>query len=232
MTRWSRVLAAGGNSTESARQALEQLCEAYWRPLYGFLRYKGNSHHQAEDLVQGFFAYLLSREENWFGKVQRERGRFRTYLLNALGFYVRDQWKKTQSTTKEGKQLVFSIDAKEEEGQTWDLPDHRSPEQEYERRWALALLDRVFKRMEQEAIQKGKALQFQELCPHILKDAGNETYKDVALKLGMNENSVTQEVHRMKKRYGALLQAEIAETVGDPDEIQAELAHLLEVFGQ
>jgi DNA-directed RNA polymerase specialized sigma24 family protein len=229
-THWTRVLAGGdASSGTEAKQAFAWLCEAYWQPLYVYLRRKGNDTQRAEDLVQGFFAHLLSRSEHWFSHVDRTQGRFRTYLLGAVDFYVRDEWVRETAIKRGGGKRLFYFDAQDEE-RHWDLPRHLTPVEAYEKRWALALLDRVMRLLEQEYRDRDKSGCFEMLCPHLLKEAGAETYLDVGRKLGMSEGAVTQEIRRMKERYGRLVRLEIQETVGSPAEVEDELRHLMEVL--
>jgi DNA-directed RNA polymerase specialized sigma24 family protein len=228
-THWTQVLAARDASETGAREAFAWLCEAYWRPLYVYLRRKGNDIERAEDLVQGFFAHLLSRSEHWFSHVDRTQGRFRTYLLGAVDFYVRDEWVRETAGKRGGGKRFLYIDAQDEECHR-GLPRHLTPVEAYEKRWALALLERVMRLLEQEYQERGKSGCFEMLCPHLLKEAGDETYLDVGQKLGMSEGGVTQEIRRMKERYGRLVRSEIQETVGSPAEVEDELRHLMEVL--
>jgi RNA polymerase sigma-70 factor (ECF subfamily) len=230
-THWTQVLAARDASETKAREAFAWLCEAYWRPLYVYLRRKGNDVERTEDLVQGFFAHLLSRSEHWFSHVDRTQGRFRSYLLGAVDFYVRDQWQRETAAKRGGGKRFLYIDAQDEESH-WDLPRHLTPVEAYEKRWALALLDRVMRLLEQEYRDRGKSACFEMLCPHLLKEAGAGTYSEVGRKLGMSEGAVAQEIRRMKERYGGLVRSEIQETVGSPAEVEDELRHLMGILAQ
>jgi DNA-directed RNA polymerase specialized sigma24 family protein len=230
-THWTEVLAAKNPSETRAREAFAWLCEVYWRPLYVYLRRKGNDSEGAEDLVQGFFTHLLSRSHHWFSQVDRTQGRFRTYLLGAVDFYVRDQWQREMAGRRSGGKRFLFIDAQDEE-RHWESLRQLSPLEAYEKRWALALLERVMRLLQREYQERGKSACFEMLCPHLLKEAGAETYAEAGRKLGLSEGAVTQEVRRMKERYGRLVRSEIQETVGSPTEVDDELRHLMEILGK
>jgi len=143
-TRWSVVLAAGGAETANARPALEKLCKTYWYPLYGYVRRQGKSPEDAQDLTQEFFARLL--EGNWVERADRQKGRFRSFLLTAMNHFLADEWDKARAQKRGGgvAPLPLQLDGAETR-YGLDPADRSTPEQEFERRWALALLDEVLK---------------------------------------------------------------------------------------
>ena len=225
-TRWSVVLAAGGDDANSGR-ALAELCEGYWYPLYAFVRRQGNSPHDAQDLTQEFFARLIAKD--WLGDVQRERGKFRSFLLAAMKHFLANEWKRGQRLKRGGGAEVLSLDADAAESRYTNEPaDIASAERLYDRRWALDLLDRVLSRLEEEWNRAGKTGHFAALQFCLTGD--KTPLADVAVRLGMTENAVKVAVHRMRGRYRELLRAEIAETVAEPSQVDAEMSELLAIL--
>lgn len=221
-THWSIVLSARGD-TGGAPMALGKLCRAYWHPLYAYVRRQGLSSHDAQDLTQEFFARLL--EKGWLGGVDRELGRFRSWLLAAMKHFLANEWDRSRAAKRGGGAVLFSFDALDAESRLLHEPATDSPEKIYDRRWAMALLDRVMTRLRAEMAGAGKLAHFEALkfCLTGEKDA----YAGVGERLAMSEGAVKVAVHRMRQQYRALLRAEIAETVATPAEIEDELRHLL-----
>ncbi len=221
-THWSVVVCARDDRS-GARMALEKLCRIYWPPLYGFVRRSGMSQHDAQDLTQEFFARLL--EKRWLGGVNRERGRFRSWLLAAMKHFLANEWKRGQRLKRGGGAAAFcSLDEFDAEARLLHEPITDSPEKIYERRWAMTLLDQVLARLRTEMAAAGKLGHFETLkfCLTGEKNA----YADVGARLGLSEGAVKVAVHRLRERYRALLRAEIAETVATEEEIDDELRSL------
>ena len=224
-TRWSLVLDASGATGTPA--ALEELCAAYWYPLYAFARRRGNAEADAQDLVQGFFATLI--EKDYLGDADRDRGRFRTFLLAAFKHFVSKERAKAGALKRGGDRTRLTLDFEDGERRYQLEPeDARTPEAEYERRWALTLLSRAQERL--AASYRGGAAkrrdQFEALRP-LLTGGPTQPYKDLAAQLGMSETAVKVAVHRMRQRYKDALRAEIADTVQDPMFIDDEITRLL-----
>jgi RNA polymerase sigma-70 factor (ECF subfamily) len=228
-THWSIVLAAQGAEDSSlAQSALGKLCAAYWYPLYAFVRRTGKSAHDAQDLTQEFFARLL--EKNWLADVDRDKGRFRSFLLTAMKHFLANEWDKTQAAKRGGGAPHLSLDAEDAEGRyTHEPADNATADKLYDRRWALAVLDAVLVKLEQEYASAGKAELYQALKPMIT--GGKSPYAEIAARFGIGEGTVKVSVHRLRERYRDLIRAEIAETVATAGEIDDELRHLLAALG-
>jgi len=228
-TQWSVVMAAGEDATDVSREALAQLCERYWGPLYAYVRRRGHDAHDAQDVIQGFFAQFLER--GCIKAASPGRGKFRAYLLTALKHYMANEHRRAQTQKRGGGQTVLSLDFGSAEGVCQIEPvQHDTPETLYEQRWALALLDGALQRLEREHAQNGKAALFGALSPCLTGEAGDTTYAQLAEQLGMSEGAVKVAVHRMRKRFGTLLRDEIAQTVANAAEIEEEIRHLFSLF--
>ena len=223
-TRWSVVLAAGQwRPGSSARAAIEQLAGSYWFPLYAYLRRKGNFPAQAEDLVQGFFARLL--EKDVLSAADPARGKFRSFLLASLDNYLHNEWDKEHAQKRGGRLIhIDSIDA--ESRYAIEPVDDMTPERVFERRWALAMLDRVLSRLRDEYTQRGHQKTFLAL-EHVLVGGRESSNAQIAEQLGMTEGTVKVAGHRLRRRYRELLREEIAQTVGDASLIDDEIRQLL-----
>jgi RNA polymerase sigma factor (sigma-70 family) len=228
-TRWSVVLAAGGDSTR-AGAALERLCGAYWYPLYAFARRSGQGAQDAEDLVQSFFAACLAG--GFLGRAEQAKGRFRSYLLVAFKRFAANEWAKARTQRRGGAGKVLALDAlTAEERYAVEPADVASPEKLFERRWALTLLEQVLAHLEAEQTASGNAKSFAVL-KEFLTDGGRGTsHEEVGRRLGLSAGAVKVAVHRLRKRYRELLEEEIAHTVTSPDEVEEERRHLLAALG-
>lgn len=227
-TRWSVVLAAGGSSSNpDSAAALEILCRACWPPIYAFVRRAGHDAEDALDLTQGFFAHLLA--SGAIAHAVPDRGRFRSYLLGALKHFLADARDRARAEKRGGGREILSLDAAAgEESYAWEPVDARTPETLYERRWALNLLARALERLEEECRLSGKGRLFATLRGFLAEQSAARTYPEAATDLGLTEANVRMTVSRLRRRYGELLRAEVAETLGagaDPDD---ELRHMLE----
>lgn len=213
--------------TTFARDALGKLCTTYWYPLYAFVRREGKSAHDAQDLTQEFFARLL--EKNWLGAVDRSRGRFRSWLLASMKHFLANEWDKSHAQKRGSGQALIPLDPADAESRYAHEPaDHATADKLYDRRWAYAVLDAVLARLREEFSAAGKCELFDALKPALTGE--KSPYADIAARLGMSEGAVKVSVHRLRERYRDLIRAEIAETVATPDEIEAELRHLLEAL--
>ena len=228
-THWSVVLAARDTASPEADVALAELCRTYWYPLYAFVRRKGHGPHDAQDLTQSFFARLL--EKNYVAQADRERGRFRTFLLAALTHFLADEWDKTQRLKRGGGREVISFDAASaEERYRLEPIDQLDAAKLYERRWVTTLFDKVLSRLEQEFRDSGKARLFDALKGSLLADDSALSQTELGAQLGLKEDAVKQTVHRMRRRYRELFREEIAQTVAGPGEVEEELKHLFAVL--
>jgi RNA polymerase sigma-70 factor (ECF subfamily) len=225
-TRWSLVLDAGRESAP----ALAELCEAYWYPLYAFARRKGHRADEAEDLTQGFFGKLL--EKNWVGGADREKGRFRAYLLTAFKRHIGHEREKARAEKRGGGRVALRLDFDDGERRYSLEPTHEvTAERIFERRWALTLLERVLSSLAEEAAADGKGGLFSALRPHLAGAPAGETFREIAGRLGMSEGAVKTAAHRLRNRYRERLRAEIRDTVSEPAEVEPEIRHLREALG-
>lgn len=218
-------MAARDPAATQSRDALAALCATYWYPLYAFVRRLGHSPEDAQDLTQEFFARLL--EKHYLDAVQRDKGRFRSFLLASLKHFLANEWDKVQAQKRGGGQSFIRLDDTSAESRYKLEPrDEASADKLFERRWALTLLDRVLARLREEHAATGKARQFDALKAFIGGERGAEGYAAVGAVLGMSEANVKVTVHRLRKRYRDLLRDEIAQTVGSEAEVEDEIRHL------
>jgi RNA polymerase sigma-70 factor (ECF subfamily) len=229
-TRWTLVLAAGQPDIPLADEALETLCGAYWFPLYAYVRRRGYSREDAEDLTQAFFVMLLGRRD--FAGLDREKGKFRAFLLASLKHFLANEWDKTQRQKRGGSITHFPLDWQSADSQ-FQIADRSkpTPDQAFDREWALALLERVIHRLREEAVADGKAARFEQLKDFLTVGKGEMRYGAKASACGMDESALRVAVHRLRKRYRELLRIEVAHTLADPAMVEAELAVLLGAFG-
>jgi RNA polymerase sigma-70 factor (ECF subfamily) len=227
-TRWSVVLAAQARGEPGSREALAYLCEAYWYPLYFFVRRSGHGPDQALDLTQEFFLRLVER--NWLESVRPEAGRFRSFLLATMKHFLANEARREGRLKRGGDRVVVSLDGEAAEGRYRLEPQgDESPEREYERRWALAVLDRARARLASEMAGDGKERQHGLLEPYLSGEEGERPYRETAALLETSEASVKMAVMRLRRRFGRLVREEIARTVGDDAEVGEEVRHLLTV---
>lgn len=228
-THWSVVLTAGRTDTVQANVALAKLCQTYWYPLYAYVRRRGYSAHDAQDLTQGFFARLLERQS--LAQAYPNRGRFRSFMLGVMNHFLSDEWTRAQAQKRGGGVTFLPLQFETAETRYGHEPaDNSSPEQRYERRWALALLEEVLQRLTDEYKQDGRSELFAELNPCLVGERTVQPYAELAVKLGVSEGTVKSAVHRMRQRYRQILREEIAHTVDGPAEVDDELHHLMSVL--
>ena len=223
------MLAAGQSASPQSDAALAELCRTYWYPLYAFIRRKGHSAHDAQDLTQAFFGRLL--EKNYLAQADRQRGRFRTYLLAALSHFLADEWDKAKRLKRGGNREIVSFDAASaEERYRLEPVDQLDAAKLYERRWVTTLFDKVLERLEDEFNDSGKVGLFKELKGSLLAMDSGSKYAELGVRLGMTESTVKQTVCRMRRRYRELFREEIAQTVAGPSEVDGELQYLFGVL--
>jgi RNA polymerase sigma factor (sigma-70 family) len=224
-THWSLVLAAGADvSSGEAQDALAHLCETYWYPLYAFLRSRGHSAEDAQDLTQAFFTRVLERRA--FAHADPARGRFRSFLLASLKNFVANERDRAQ-TQKRGGGAVVPLEIGAAEGRFQLEPStDETPERIFEREWALILLDNAIQVLQTEMASTGRSGHFAELKAFLVGENPNVSYAEAADALGMSPGAVRVAVHRLRRRFGELVRREIAQTVSSPVEIDDELRHL------
>ncbi len=230
-TRWSLIRQARQNNEKPARAALEELCQAYWLPVYGFMRKQTSDVHEAQDWTQGFFASLLSR--NAFAELDPSFGRFRSFLLAAARHFASNERDKSQSVQRGGGLILQSIDYEEGERQLANELTRGAPaEVLFERQWALAILDRVLNRLRQEYNDSDRSLLFDALAEHLSGTATDELLCEVASRLQMSSEAVRVSLHRLRKRYRHLLRDEIGQTTESADDVDDEIRHLFRVLSR
>ena len=224
-TRWTVVLAAGRKSSPQSDRALSELCQIYWFPLYAYVRRKGHSKEDAEDLTQAFFARFL--EKNYLEGVAAERGKFRAFLLASMKHFLANEWDKSQRQKRGGGAQHLSLDWQSaDERFKLEPADSTSPDRIYDREWALALLERVIGRLREECTSDGKSQLFEQAKGYLMVGEQAIPYAAAAKRLDMDEGAVRVAVHRLRQRYRGLLREEIAQTLDDPAQVAEELRSL------
>lgn len=226
-TRWTLVVAAGDPQRKEAKSALASLCENYWYPLYAYLRRRGYAADQAQDLTQEFFTRVL--EGRYLDRADPEKGRFRSFILTSLKFFVADEADRRRAQ-KRGGGMVVPLEFTSGEERYQREPAHdETPERIFERRWALAMLDRVVERLRNEFVQHGRAEHFDRLKMFLLGQS-DAPYAALASEMNTSEGALKVAIHRLRKRYRELFREEIADTVADPGEVESELRYLATVL--
>ena len=224
-THWSVVLVAGRSDSTRAQHALGRLCQTYWYPLYAYVRRRGHSPHDAQDLTQEFFARLLERHT--IANADPNRGRFRSFLLSTMNHFLAHEWDKVRAQKRGGGRQILSLDlARAEERYDLEPVDHSSPDKLFDKQWASALLEEVLNQLEAEYQQSAKTELFATLKQTLTGTRESQPYAVLATRLGMNEAAVKVAVHRLRKRYRELLRVEITNVVADPEQTDDELRHL------
>src|SRR5271156_2635525 len=217
-TRWTLVVAAGDPGRKEARSALVTLCENYWYPLYAYLRRRGYSADEAQDLTQEFFVRVL--EGRYLDRADPEKGRFRSFILTSLKFFVADEADRDRAR-KRGGGMVVSLEISSGEERYQREPAHdETPERIFERRWALALIDRVVDRLREEFVQHGRPEHFERLKVFLLGQS-DAPYATLAREMNTSEGALKGAIHRLRKGYRELFRLAIAGTVGHPAEGEA-----------
>jgi RNA polymerase sigma-70 factor (ECF subfamily) len=227
--QWSLVLAAGDSQSPDSREALATLCQIYWYPIYALVRHLGEDPDSAQDLTQGFFADLLERR--FFKVAKPERGRFRSFLKTAVHHYLSHERDRARARKRGGGTRPLGLDFDDAESRyKLEAADDQSPDKLFEKRWARALLTRAIRRLREETRPSEDGDRLRRLVPFLTGETPHPTYAQVAAELGSSESAVKAAVHRMRRRFGKLLREEVAQTVGNPIEIDEELRHLFAVL--
>ncbi|HRI88670.1 MAG TPA: sigma-70 family RNA polymerase sigma factor [Candidatus Hydrogenedentes bacterium] len=229
-TRWSIVIAAGQDESSLSRDALSVLCNTYWYPLYAYARRRGCGVEKAEDLTQGFFTRFL--EKNDVADADRTRGKFRSYLLASFKHYLANEHDREHAVKRGGKAELVHLDLTDAEHKYNSGMSHGlTPDQEYDKQWALAVLDGALERLANEYAAEGKAQLFAQLRAYLPGSNAELTYRQCAEALAMSEAAVKMAVLRMRKRYRQVLRKQIADTLADQDSVDEEIRYLLHVIG-
>jgi RNA polymerase sigma-70 factor (ECF subfamily) len=220
------VNAAGHRSSVRGADALDELCQIYWPPLYSYLRGRGHAPEDAQDLTQGFFARVLERQD--IRSADPSRGRFRSFLLTALKRYVINEHERDVSVKRGGRHARIALDFEgAERSYALDRREHETPERVFDRKWAAIVLDRALERVRKECERTGNGIVANALLPYLTDAGGLPPYQEVARELGLSEGAVKIAVHRLRQRFGIVLRLEIAETVLDTASIDDEVRELL-----
>ena len=223
------MIAAADPQRKEARAALISLCENYWYPLYAYVRRRGYPADQAQDLTQEFFIRVL--EGRYLDRADPEKGRFRSFLLTSLRFFVSDDTDR-QRAQKRGGGAVEPLEFSRGEERYLREPVHdETPERIFERRWALSVLDRVVEKLREEFVQHGRPEHFERLKVFLLGDP-DAPYAVLAREMNTSEGALKVAIHRLRKRYRELFRQEIADTVADPAEVESELRYLATVLSR
>lgn len=232
-TRWTQVLSARGESPE-ARMALGQLCEAYWVPVFRFIRRSNYEDDGARDLTQEFFTQLLAR--HGLDQVEQGKGRFRSYLLGAVKHFLADQQDRANAAKRGGGQAPVALELKVETHTTTSMqladPATPIPDAFFDRQWALNVIERVLTALAAEFGSAGKERYFETLKPWLAGEVSSLSQSDAARQLGLTEGAVKVAIHRLRKRFRELIKEEIAGTVDQAVTVQEELHYLLEALAQ
>lgn len=228
-TRWTVVLAAARpEDTEPAMRALTELCQTYWPPLYAYVRRQGCDPHEAEDLTQEFFSRLLAK--NYLADADPAKGKFRSFLLVSLKHFLANEWDRARAQKRGGGRTVIALDAlSPAERRRIEPADNASPDKAFDRQWAITVLDHALKRLRIEFAEAGREKLF-DVLKHFLTGNVSLSHAEAAAECGLTEGAVKVAVHRMRRRYRALLREEVAQTVATPDDIESEIRHLFAAF--
>lgn len=227
-TRWSVVLTARCEGSPDAAAALETLCRTYWYPLYAYVRRAGHGPHDAQDLTQEFFSRLLEKE--WLNAADRERGRFRTFLLVAMKRFLAKEWHRVTAQKRGGGIVPVPLDPLEAEHRYAGEPALGADEV-FERRWAMTLLDQALEQLCAEFHAVGKVREFELLKDWLTAGRGEIPYAELASQLGTSEGAARVAVHRLRKSFREIFRQTIAQTVAAPDAVDEEMRHLARVLG-
>jgi len=228
-TSWSQVLAARSGSSTESREALASLCQAYWYPLYAFVRRQGYDPDEARDLTQGYFAMLLERK--YLDDFDPEVGRFRAFLKTSVKHFLSKERDRVRALKRGGRAEIVPLDPSDAETRYGHEPvDRTNPEEVFERQWALMVLERTMTRLRRELEDQGKSKEFEHLKNLLTGAEPRVPYQKLATELGTSEGAVKTSVHRLRRRFGELLRTEVAETVRSPEQVDDELRYLLGVL--
>ena len=222
-TKWTVVATAGDSASPRAAAALEALCETYWLPIYTYVRRRGHSAHDAQELTQDFFDRII--RDNSFARVDRKKGKFRSYLLGALNHLLADEWDKSHTIKRGGGRSIRSLDEAEEK-YLQVAASGMTPEKALDRQWGAILLQKALKRLYAEMRDPRKRKQFNLLKDFLINEPGPGGYDGVAKKLSVPAGRVPVMVHRLRQRFGDAIRTELAQTVSTQADLEEELRYL------
>jgi RNA polymerase sigma-70 factor (ECF subfamily) len=226
-TRWSLVRQAVGEDDPDSRQALESLCKTYWPPVYAYVRRRGYDQETALDLTQGFFTQLL--EKRALRAADPKRGKFRSFLLSSVKNYLSNEWDKQKAKKRGAGNVVFSLDDEESGSVRYPIEpvDKWTPEKNFERTWALTLLEQVLARLREEMRTAKSEEYFEQLKSCLIGEDLDDSYECIARNLGVTEGALRTRIYRMRQRFGELLYDEVQQTLDNTEPVQNEIRYLL-----
>lgn len=225
------MLKARDGTDSEARRALESLCQIYWQPLYSFIRHLGSDPEEARDLTQAYFVELL--EKDFLAVVDADRGRFRSFLFTSARHFLYHQRDRAKALKRGGGTTTLSLDMQSaEESYAIQPKAEMTPEDVFEQRWAITVIGRAMGRLQANSKLSGNEEQFERLKTYLTGDEPRLPYREAAEALGMSAGSVKVAVHRLRKSFGQCLQAELAETVTDLEEVDEELRRMLSILSR
>lgn len=225
------VLAAREKDDTVGREAMAGLCRTYWYPIYAFVRRQGTKPHEAEDLTQEFFHRFLER--NSIQRVQPAAGRFRSFLLACLKNFLANERERAQAQRRGGGRPVIALDGADADTRyAREAADHRTPEAEFERRWAFAVLERTMTLLSREHSHGGKRELFESLQSFLPGGRDGLSKADVAARRGVSVSAIDVAIHRLRRRFGVLLRDQVAQTVTSEAEVEEEIRYLISVIGR
>ena len=230
-TRWSVVLVSAQSQAPGSKKAFADLCKLYWYPLYAFIRHRGYSPEDSEDLVQGFFLHLV--EHKTLSRVDRSKGKFRSFLLASLQKYLSDEADRARCLKRGGKAEFVRLDLESAEDRYRLEPvDALTPEKIFDARWAMALIGEALNRLNREYVAQGKATTFNTLRAFLdpINTKTLPSYEEVAAQLEVSVGSLKTLIHRLRKQYTAFVREEISRTVSDSADVNAEIHQLCEAL--
>jgi len=230
-TRWSLILSAANSESEEhkAHEALAELCQTYWRPIFSFVCRRGHSTEDAQDLTQDFFVMIL--ETNWLRHADRDRGRFRSLLLKSLQNFLNNAAEKAHARKRGGDVQFVSWDewmaeAPSQLSISAHALDSLPPERLFDLRWAATVVEQALRRLREECESKGRLRLFDVLSSHLAAERADVSYANLSSALGVAETAVKKQLHNMRQRYRSLLRDEVAQTVESPADVEDEIRHL------
>ena len=228
-THWTDIVTARREGSAAAADALNRLCTAYWYPMYAYVRRKGHTDEDAKDIVQSFFYHVLER--NLLGSADRAKGKFRSFLLGSLNYFLANRYAFENAKKRGGDAVLVSLDANTgEERYALEPQDDLSPEKLFERRWALDLQEQAIGQLREEYNRQGKGPLFDQLKAFLSAQTDSGDYSAVGLALNMTPGAVTTAVNRLRNRFGECINAEISRTVASPEEVASERRYICEVL--
>lgn len=229
-THWTIVLKAGGLDGPEKRDAQAKFCEAYWFPLYAYIRRQGSSHHEAEDLTQEFFRQFLERQS--LAHAKPASGRFRSFLLACLKNFLTNEWQRGQAQRRGGGRVHVPLEPGDAESRYQLGPaDPHTPESVFDRQWALTVLERTMEALRQQHSSSRKRSQFEELQGFLPGGTSGTTREELAQKRGVSVGAIDVAIHRIRREFGKLLREEVARTVSSDAEIDGEIRDLKAILG-